>query len=110
MGRTTSPSGTGVYGVGGEGAGKGVTGVNATTGNSGFLAGIDPVFHQQAGVYGFSRNQGVIGVADGGLRVADGGGTGVYGTGHFGVRGESRDEGTGVYGTGGKWAGRFDGN
>jgi hypothetical protein len=48
----------------------------------GFLAGVDPRFNQHAGVYGESDNQGVMG-------VATGSGTGVFGTGHFGVRGES---------------------
>lgn len=81
------PEDNAVYGRN-DGAGRGVTGVNRTTGCSGFLAGIDPVFKHQVGVYGFGHNEGVIGIADGGIGGTRGVGTGVYGTGHFGVRGE----------------------
>ena len=81
------PEDNAVYGQN-DGAGRGVTGVNRTTGCSGFLAGIDPVFKHQVGVYGFGHNEGVIGIADGGIGGTRGVGTGVYGTGRFGVRGE----------------------
>jgi hypothetical protein len=51
----------------------------------GFLAGVDPTYKQHAGVYGQSDNHGVIG-------VATGNGTGVFGSGYFGVRGESNGQ------------------
>jgi hypothetical protein len=81
----------------------------------GFLAGIDPVFRQQAGVYGESPHQGVIGLA------TENTGTGVYGggasvpggvgAGCIGVRGETFT-GVGVQGQsfGAGLAGKFVGN
>jgi hypothetical protein len=71
----------------------------------GFLAGNDPAFGQHAGVYGESDQQGVIG-------IGDGAGTGVYGAGNFGVRGESTDGTAAIQGHsfGTALAGNFIGN
>jgi hypothetical protein len=71
----------------------------------GFLAGNDPMFGQHAGVYGESDQQGVIG-------IGDGTGTGVYGAGNFGVRGESTNGTAAVQGRsfGRALAGKFLGN
>jgi hypothetical protein len=80
-GINVDPGGIGVKGFGGNGA-------------LGFLGGKDPQFHQHAGVYGESDQQGVVGHA-----TTDTG-TGVFGNspgGGFGVRGESVN-GTGVQG------------
>jgi hypothetical protein len=81
----------------------------------GFLAGIDPVFHQQAGAYGEGPHQGVMGLAtlDTGTGVY-GGGAGVpggVGAGCIGVRGETFT-GVGVQGQsfGAGLAGKFVGN
>jgi hypothetical protein len=95
-------SGVGVHGAGAIGVvGDGDVGVkgNGRGGTSnGFLGGNDPVFHQLAGVYGESAQQGVMG-----LTKAPGG-TGVYGGGtaaadgkQIGVRGETLT-GVGVQG------------
>jgi hypothetical protein len=71
----------------------------------GFLAGNDPVFGKHAGVYGESDQQGVIG-------IGDGEGTGVYGAGNFGVRGESTNGTAAIqgHGVGKALAGNFVGN
>src|SRR5262249_23188312 len=67
--------------------GPAVLGRSVATKGSGFLAGTDPVFHENAGVYGQSDQSGVFGNSD-----ADTG-TGVHGRGGgahgFGVRGET---------------------
>jgi hypothetical protein len=63
--------------------GRGVEG-HANRGDvdvSGFLGGTDPVFNQHVGVFGTSDQQGVMGVADTG--------TGAFGRGSIGVRGET---------------------
>lgn len=83
-------------GVNGDGGRVGVRGESG--GAQGFLGGEDPIFQQNAGVYGESDHQGVMGL------TTDAGGTGVYGgsttpgggTG-TGVRGET-SSGTGVLG------------
>src|SRR5262249_43475408 len=87
-----------------------VQGEHFGTGARGFLAGIDPVFHQQAGVYGESPQQGVMGLA------TQNAGTGVYGggdnaPGSIGVRGETFT-GVGVQGRsfGSGLAGKFIGD
>jgi hypothetical protein len=77
---------------------------NGLTTTLGFLAGVDPRYNQRAGVYGESDNQGVMG-------FATGNGTGVFGAGAFGLRGES----SGVaaiqgLGFGAALAGQFLGN
>ena len=84
-------------GVNGHGGRVGVRGDNSGSA-LGFLGGMDPIFQQEAGVYGQSAHQGVMGLS------TDAGGTGVYGgsttsgggTG-TGVRGET-SSGTGVLG------------
>jgi hypothetical protein len=88
--------GAGVYGIndqagigvnGQSQTGTGVRGVNMANHALGLLGAEDPIFHQHAGVYGHSDQQGVIGTSSGG--------TGVFGSslssGGFGVRGESKD-------------------
>jgi hypothetical protein len=109
--------GAGVYGIndqagigvnGQSQTGTGVRGVNMANRAIGLLGGEDPIFHQHAGVYGSSDQQGVIG-------MAGGGGTGVYGGNTsgagVGVRGETTT-GTAVQGQsfGAGFAGRFYGN
>jgi hypothetical protein len=71
----------------------------------GFLAGYDPVKGQRAGVYGESVEQGVTG-------FGIGQGTGVYGVGNIGVRGEARDGTAAIQGrsSGRAPAGDFAGN
>jgi hypothetical protein len=131
FGKTASsfPGHHAVYGQN-DGAGRGVTGVNSTTGSFGFLGGRDPLqFRGHVGVYGESPQNGVFG------RTAskvyqdnavygqnDGAGHGVAGvnttthsSGFLGGTDPNDPGGIGVYGyahpdTGGKWAGRFDGN
>jgi hypothetical protein len=141
-----SSGGDGVEGISNLGPGSGVfgnsdraTGVfgHSNTGfairgesaaGEGFIAGIDPVFHNHAGVFGRSDQQGVIGVATGtgtGVRGASAAGEGFIGGidpvfhNHAGVFGRSDQQGvigvatgtgTGVFGTGGKFAGRFEGD
>jgi hypothetical protein len=92
-----------------------VGGVNNGNNAFGFLAGSDPVFHQHAGVYGQSDQQGVVGL------TTNNSGTGVYGggasapdnpgAGGIGVRGETFT-GVGVQGQsfGNGLAGKFVGN
>lgn len=74
------------------------------------LGGADPVFHQHAGAYGQSDQQGVMGLSSGqfGTGVYGGNVGGVAGTGigvrgetstGTGVRGESFNSGIGVFGT-----------
>jgi hypothetical protein len=67
----------------------GVAGYNRTTKSFGLLGGSDSVFGQNAGVYGESIQQGVLGYST----AADG--TGVFGSSHdgagFGIRGESTE-------------------
>jgi hypothetical protein len=83
----------------GESTDPNVPAVSGTNGSSrGFLAGNDPQFHQQTGVYGQSDQQGVMGLTN----VPNG--TGVFGGGttvaagkQIGVRGETL-EGIGVQG------------
>jgi hypothetical protein len=79
----------------------------------GFLAGVDPVFNELAGVYGESNQAGVFGNSN----VA--GATGVHGrgggAGGFGLRGEISGSGGAavkgqVFGAGPALAGEFDGN
>jgi hypothetical protein len=87
---------------------NGVVGVNYGNNSLGLLGGTDYVFNQNAGVYGESDQQGVLGHA-----TTDAG-TGVFGNskgGGFGVRGESVT-GTAVQGRsfGGGFAGKFIGN
>lgn len=98
--------------------GAGVVGVSHATKSLGLLGGSDRVFHQNAGVYGESGQQGVFG------HSTDGSGTGVYGGSKggsgFGVRGDSTDgiavqgqsfgNGIAVQGIGGRLAGRFEGD
>jgi len=80
---------------------------------TGFLGGVDPVFHENAGVYGQSTQSGVFGNSDAG------GGTGIHGRGGgaqgFGVRGEISGAGAAavqgqVFGAGAGLAGRFIGD
>lgn len=91
----------------------------------GFLAGTEPLFGQQTGVYGQSAQQGLVGVSGGavgagvfGAASQSGGdldpakgGTGVRGTGYIGVHGETVT-GVGVQGKtfGAGLAGLFNGN
>jgi hypothetical protein len=87
-------SAIGVFGTCAGTAGVGVKGVNTTNNANGFLGGFDPKFNNQAGVYGESAQQGVIGHATSDT------GTGVFGDstgGGFGVRGETAT-GTAVQG------------
>jgi hypothetical protein len=106
-----SGTGNGVHGTTSDASGNGVLAENKSTTNKavGSLAGTDRVFHQHAGVYGETDQQGVFGHA---TSIS---GTGVYGNskgGGFGVRGES-EGGTAVqgqsFGAGGL-AGRFVGD
>jgi hypothetical protein len=88
--------------------GAGVMGVSHAKKSLGLLGGSDRVFHQSAGVYGESSQQGVFG------HSTDSNGTGVYGnsTGSgWGVRGDSTD-GIAVQGQsfGNGLAGKFIGN
>ena len=117
----SSNDGTGVYGhnrgttdgrgVGVRGetvTGVGVVGKSFGNGALGFLAGADPQFHQHAGVYGESDQQGVIGHSTSDT------GTGVFGDSvgaGVGVRGETVS-GTGVEGQsrGAGLAGKFIGD
>ena len=71
----------------------------------GFLAGNDPRLNAPAGVYGESSYQGVMG-------VGNGSGTGVFGTGNYGIRGEAEDGLAAVQGQsfGSAYAGQFLGN
>jgi len=97
-GINVDPGGIGVKGFGGDGA-------------LGFLGGRDPQFHQLAGVYGESTQQGIMGlttvpkgtgVYGGGTTAASGDQIGVRGetlTG-VGVLGRSFGDGTGVLGQG----------
>jgi hypothetical protein len=97
--------------------GAGVVGVNHAHKSLGLLGGSDRVFHQGAGVYGESEQQGVFG------HGTAASGTGVYGNSAgagFGVRGDSTDGvavqgqsfggGIAVQGIGGRLAGRFQGD
>src|SRR5947207_1885863 len=102
---------TDVVGVETDPGRMGAIGSNIADNAFGFLAGNDLVFHQHAGVYGQSDQQGVIGI---GTTPAA---TGVFGGSKdgagFGVRGES-GEGVAIQGrsfSGNKGlAGRFIGN
>jgi hypothetical protein len=90
---TNAANGDGVVGT--SATGTGVRGASSTS--SGFIAGIDPIFNQHAGVFGQSDQQGVFGEGN-----SDFGATGVFGhsssrVAGFGVRGEVA-EGTGVQG------------
>jgi hypothetical protein len=112
--------GTGVYGNSQSGHGvrgetqngTAVQGTRFDSGAFGFLGGSDPKFGQDAGVFGQSKRQGVIGIS------SDDAGTGVYGFSEgegadrgFGVRGETNN-GIGVQGRSfaGGLAGKFVGN
>lgn len=97
----------GVTGVNTDNGGIGVAGVGGN-GANGFIGGIDPQFHQFAGVYGESGQQGVVGHSFSNT------GTGVYGSGvggSFGVRGDTTG-GIAVQGQsfGAGLAGKFIGN
>jgi hypothetical protein len=105
-----SEHGGGVVGFSGNGVG--VQGKSTASNATGFLGGTDPVFHQHAGVYGQSDQQGVMGLSMSptgtgvyGGNTAAGGGAGI------GVRGETFD-GVGVQGRsfGKGLAGRFVGD
>jgi len=89
----------------GESTDPNVPAVSGTNGSSsGFLAGNDPQFHQQTGVYGQSDQQGVTGLTNvsngtgvfgGGTTAADGRQIGVRGetVGGIGVQGKSSGSG-----------------
>lgn len=83
--------GAGGTGVRGKGGAAGVFGENADSSAVGLLGGRDRLNHQLVGAYGESDQQGVYGLGLGSN------GTGVYGVGKFGVRGETGD-GIGVKG------------
>lgn len=115
---TTYPGGgfishDGLAGTAADNVGVGVRGTSfAAPLSFGFLGGHDPVFGQDAGAYGQSAQQGVMGLA------TDNKGTGVYGGGTskaqyggIGVRGET-GTGVGVQGTswGSGFAASFRGN
>src|SRR5882672_3347878 len=108
-GTTDNPDAIGVLGQNQKG-GVAIFGSSIGVG-SGFLGGKDPQFHQHAGAYGESDQQGVIGI--GTTSTA----TGVFGGSRddngFGVRGESREgvaiQGRSFSGNQGL-AGRFIGN
>lgn len=78
------PGPDGVTGASDDVRAPAVSGTNRVSGATGFLGGQDSLFHQHVGVFGESEQQGVFGS---GKDV----GTGVYGTGKFGVRGEVKD-------------------
>jgi hypothetical protein len=111
IGVSASGGAVGVFAIGTK---VGVSGSLFNFSAGGFLAGTDPQFHQHAGVYGESGQQGVMGLTNAPK------GTGVYGGGttatggdHIGVRGETfNSPGVGVqgqsFGTG--LAGQFIGN
>lgn len=87
----------GVHGIN-NGNGWGAAGNNTNSGSSGFLGGQDPQFNQSAGVYGESRQQGVMGlttVPEG--KGVYGGGTTNAGGKQIGVMGET-GTGVGVWG------------
>lgn len=113
-GKSDNPNVPGVHGEHG-GGGPGVLGESGSS--KGFLGGVDPQFHQNAGVYGESGQQGVLGHAtnDTGTGVfgnSKGGGFGVRGEsgGGIAVQGQSFGDGIGVLGKGGRVAGRFEGD
>jgi hypothetical protein len=83
----------------------GVTGINTATNAKGFLGGADLLFHEHTGVYGESDQHGVFGNG----RDA---GTGVYGAGNWGIRGETKDGVAGIQGRsfGKGLAGKFIGD
>jgi len=89
---------TNVVGIESDPARFGVIGSNVADNAFGFLGGDDLVFHQHAGVYGQSDQQGVMGLATSfeGTGVY-GGNTGGTGSRGVGVRGETFD-GAGVQG------------
>src|ERR1022692_2375847 len=102
-GTTDNPTAIGVLGQNNQG-GTAVLGSSIGVGH-GFLGGKDPQFHQHAGVYGESDQQGVMGLTT----VPKG--TGVYGGGttaakgdQIGVRGETTT-GVGVLGKSTDWQG-----
>jgi hypothetical protein len=107
-GDTPSP----LFSITNTGAGQVVFGTNKADNALGFLGGNDRVFHQHAGIYGESDQQGVMGL------TSSASGTGVYGGGtnpnaggQIGVRGETFT-GVGVQGQsfGAGVAGKFIGD
>jgi len=105
----------GVIGVTDAANKNGVVGRNISNGAIGSLGGSDLLFHQHAGVYGQSDQQGVMGlsISDLGTGVYGGGASsaGAPGAGCIGVRGETFS-GVGVQGKsfGSGLAGEFKGN